>query len=64
MREAKHVYDRHEYGILEMLSEIGGLFGIFKVIAFVLVYAFLSEPRLFVISGLIKQRMHSVKDKK
>ena len=50
--------------MLELMAEIGGLFGIFKVIAFILIYAFLSEPRLFVISGLIKSSMRSVTDEK
>ena len=55
----KHVLHRFEYGLLEMLSELGGLFEIFRITGFVMIYVFLSEPLYFVASSLIKPSVKS-----
>ena len=56
---SKHVLHRFEYGLLEMLSELGGLFEIFRVSGYVMIYVFLSEPLYFVASSLIKPSVMS-----
>ena len=58
----QYEYFRFEYGIVDLLSELGGLFSVFKIAAFSLIYVFISDPKLFILSDLVKP-MISIKSK-
>ena len=53
----KYVYIRFEYGVIELMTELGGLFEILRIFGFGMSILFMSDPKLFVLSELIRPAM-------